>query len=277
MITDIQPKSELLKKHITSFNMFERREDFHLRFFAFPQYGSTLEIVENASITRTVTTMKLRPHLKKPGTVKTYAIEIFGKYTEPVFLNYEGYLNGFTINFKPLGINYFFDRPYLEIAPKNFQKFSHPDWKKFATDLFDLTKFEDRIEFAEFFLEGLFQEIHIPEIEKAVEVILKDPAISIDELAKACHMNTRSLLRKFNKYVGCAPSVYKRIVRFRKAIDFSSIKEKELNYMDICYNNNFFDTSHFRKEFLKLTHQNPTSFFKTISQIGNHQFPYKLM
>lgn len=277
MITDIQPQSELVKRHVMSFNMFERIENFHLRFFAFPQYGSTLELFENTKIARTRNRITLKP-IQKTGLVKNdYAVEIFGKYTEPVFLNYEGYVNGFAINFKPLGINYFFDKPYSELAPQSFQKVPAKGWIEFAEELFSLEKFEDRVKFAEQFLEKSVNDIAIPDIEKAVERIIADPAVSINELADVCEMNTRNLLRKFNRYVGCAPSVYKRIVRFRKAIDFSAWKEKDMDYMDICYDNNFFDTSHFRKEFLKLTHQNPSTFFKSISKIGNHQFPYKLM
>ncbi len=276
MITDIQPKSELLKSHIASFNMFEYRKDFHLRFFAFPQYGSTLEIFENTTIARTFDTIKLKP-FQQDDKGKKYSVEIFGKYAEPVFFNYEGYINAFAINFTPLGINYFFNKPYVEIAPKNFQKFSDSAWDKFSKELFIIKKFEKRVEFTEEFLEGQFNKIDIDEIEKAVELIIKDPSIDINEIANLCGMNTRSLHRKFNKYVGCPPSVYKRIVRFRKSIDFNALEESGGDFMDICYNNNFFDTSHFRKEFLKLTHQNPVAFFKTISKIGNSNFPYKLL
>jgi AraC-like DNA-binding protein len=257
--------------------MFEYRENFNLRFFAFPQYGSTLEIFENTKITRTVNKIKLKPYRQRNKDGNAYAIEIFGKYTEPVFLNYEGYVNGFAINFRPLGINYFFDKAYSEIAPENFQKISHLKWNQFSRELFTIEKFEKRVAFAEHFLEKSIREIDLSQIEKAVDMIIEDPAIEIDEVADLCKMNTRNLLRKFNKYVGCPPSVYKRIVRFRKTIDFNGWEDTELDYMDICYNNNFFDTSHFRKEFLKLTHQNPSDFFKTISKIGNHQFPYKLL
>lgn len=88
--------------------MFEYRENFNLRFFAFPQYGSTLEIFENTKITRTVNKINLKPYQQRNKDGNAYAIEIFGKYTEPVFLNYEGYVNGFAINFRPLGIKLFF-------------------------------------------------------------------------------------------------------------------------------------------------------------------------
>ncbi len=277
MIIDIQPKSELLKKYITGFNMFEKRKDFNLNFFAFPQFGSTVELYENADIKRRTNELSIRPLHKERTKKNNYSIEIFGKYTAPVFISYKGYVNGFTINFKPSGINYFFDKCYKEIAPENFQKFSDHKWQKFAEELFSKKKFEERIEFAESFLEKIVNTIHLTEVEKAVEAILKDPALSIDEIAGVSHVSSRSLHRKFNDYIGCSPMVYKRIVRFRKSIDFEAWRQQNLNCTEISYNNHFFDTSHFRKEFLKLTHQRPVDFFRTISRMGNHKFPYRLM
>lgn len=275
MIIDIQPKSELLRKHISGFNMFEQSEDFSLDFFAFPQFGSTIELYENATIRRSANEMTIKP---APADKKnSYSIEVFGKYIQPIFISYKGYVNGFTINFKPLGINYFFDTSYKKIAPANFQKLSDANWNEFAGELFSLNKFEDRVEFAEHFLEGIIRNVPIAEIERAVDTIIKDPSVNVNEIANSSYVSVRSLHRKFSDYVGCSPMVYKRIVRFRRAIDFDAWKQNKLNCTEISYSNDFFDTSHFRKEFLKLTHQNPADFFKTISEMGNHKFPYRLL
>jgi AraC-like DNA-binding protein len=277
MIIDIQPKSELLRKHILGFNMFEKRKDFNLNFFAFPQLGSTVELYENALITRSANEMRVTP-VKDTGRKKsTYSIEILGRYTAPIFISYEGYVNGFAINFKPLGINYFFDKSYKAIAPSNFQKLSDPVWNKFAEEVLAFKTFEEKVEFAESFLEKIINDIQIAEIERAVETIIKDPSADVNEIASNSCVSVRSLHRKFSDYVGCSPMVYKRIVRFRRSIDFDARKQENFNLTEISHINNFFDTSHFRKEFLKLTHQNPIDFFKTISEIGNHKFPYRLI
>jgi AraC-like DNA-binding protein len=277
MIIDIQPQSPLLRKHISGFNMFEKRKDFSLNFFAFPQLGSTIELYENAAITRSANEMKVMPVHQTRGKKNSYSTEILGRYTEPIFISYEGYVNGFTINFKPLGINYFFDKSYSQLAPDNFQRSSDATWNKFAEEVLAFKNFEERVEFAEFFLEKIMRDIQITEIERAVETIIKDPSINIDEIASSSCISVRSLHRKFNDYVGCSPMVYKRIVRFRRSIDFDAKKQQNLNFTEISHINNFFDTSHFRKEFLKLTHQNPVDFFKTISEMGNHKFPYRLI
>jgi AraC-like DNA-binding protein len=277
MIIDIQPTSELLKKHILGFNMFEKKEDFNLNFFAFPQVGSTIELYEDATITRSANELKVRPAKETASEKNKYSIEILGRYTGPIFISYEGYVNGFAINFKPLGINYFFDKPYKTIAPHNFQKLTDTNWTTFAREVLALKDFKERVKFAEFFLENKFKDIRIVEIERAVDTIIRDPSVNINEIASNSYMSVRSLHRKFNDYVGCSPMVYKRIVRFRRSIDFDARKQQNLNFTEISHINDFFDTSHFRKEFLKLTHQNPVDFFKTISEIGNHKFPYRLI
>ena len=257
--------------------MFEEHNDFKFSYFGFPQLGSTLEIFKNTKVLRNSNGIKLIPINNTNNIGDTYSIEIFGKYIEPVFFNYEGYVNGFSINFKPAGINYFFEKPYKKIAPKNFQEFSDLKWQKFAKELLEIKDFIKRVEFAEEFLENTFHKKNLIEIEKVIETILANQLVNIDELASMCGMSARNLLRKFNEYVGCSPAVYKRIVRFRKAIDFNIWKEQNLNCTDICYTNNFFDTSHLRKEFLKLTHQSPKEFFRTVSAVGNRKFPYKLI
>jgi len=277
VLIDIYSKSELLRKHILGFNMFEKSEDFSIRFFAFPQAGSTIELFKNAKINRTSGGIKIAP-MKKLGNANNYSVEILGKYSEPVFFDFEGYVEGFAINFKPLGINYFFDKPYNKIAPKNFQEYSDLKWQKFTKELFAIKGFKGRVEFAETFFESIFRNINIADVEKAIEAILKDETIHIEELASLCCTSTRNLLRKFNHYVGCSPTVYKRIVRFRKSIDFNIWKDQNLNCTDISNRNNYYDTAHFRKEFLKLTHQNPVDFFKTISLSGqNYKFPFRII
>lgn len=151
-------------------------------------------------------------------------------------------------------------------------------WQKFSEEIFNLKTFDERVEYAESFFLNIYKKVDIDDVEKAVEAILKDDTVLIDELANLCCTSTRSLLRKFNTYVGCSPTLYKRIIRFRKSIDFNIWKEQNLKCIDICYKNNFYDVAHFRKEFLKLTHQNPIDFFKTISASGqNYKFPFRIV
>lgn len=147
----------------------------------------------------------------------------------------------------------------------------------FASEVLALESFEKRVELAESFLESMLRNSQLTEIERAVSTIVKNPSANVNEIAQNSCVSVRSLHRKFNEYVGCSPMVFKRIVRFRRSIDFDARKQQNLNLTEISQIHDFFDTAHFRKEFLKLTHQNPVDFFKTISEMGNHKFPYRLI
>jgi AraC-like DNA-binding protein len=257
--------------------MFQKRKDSNLRFFVFPQLGATIRLCKNTKVYIGKSKIKLKPITGFGKNGNSYFLGVAGKYIEPMFFNYEGYVDGFAINFNSIGINYFFNKSYKKIAPKNFQGFSDRKWYKFAEELFAIEDFNGRVEFAEAFLESIFNNLNITEIEKAIVIILKDQTISVSELASICCMSNRNFLRKFTEYVGCSPVAYKRIVRFRKSIDFNIWKEQNMNCTDISNRNNYYDTAHFRKEFIKLTHQNPIDFFKTISALGNHKLPFKIV
>lgn len=56
-------------------------------------------------------------------------IEIFGKYTTPVFLEYKGQLREISVIFKPLGMNRFFKDNYLSLAPHFFQINEQSGWR----------------------------------------------------------------------------------------------------------------------------------------------------
>ncbi|MCB0397887.1 MAG: AraC family transcriptional regulator [Flavobacteriales bacterium] len=274
MVRDVQPENALLRKHVVGFNMFEDHSP--VRFYAYPQLGATVEFLKNAYLSCDRASITVKP-LENTGNRDTYAVVIYGKYATPVLINYEGYVDHFGVNFNATGISCFFDTPYKALAPLNFQLYSNPGWQTFASRLFAFHGFEERMAFTEQFLLDRFKPISPPGIEKAVELIVEDPAVHISELPDRCGMSSRSLLRKFNDFVGCSPVLFKRIVRFRNAIDLESRQSKNLNCTDICYQHHFFDTAHFRKEFLKLTHQTPTAFFQNISAVGNHGFPYQLV
>jgi hypothetical protein len=143
--------------------MFQKHKDFNLRFLVFPQLGSTIRLCKNAKVSIWKSKIKLKPLTDFTKNENRYFLGVAGKYTEPMSFNYEGYVDGFAINFNSIGINYFFDKAYKIMAPGNFQEFSDPKWQKFAAQLFEIKDFKDRVEFAEVFLESIFNNLNIAE------------------------------------------------------------------------------------------------------------------
>ena len=96
-------------------------------------------------------------------------IEILGKYTTPVLLEYKGQLREISIIFKPLGLNRFFKDNYLSLAPHFSQELINEVWRKFGETLFsgddDINKIES------FLLSQFFDNPAISSIEKSLRLL----------------------------------------------------------------------------------------------------------
>ena len=96
----------------------------------------------------------------------------------------------------------------------------------------------------------------------------------VSEVAEITGMNEKTMRRKFNQFVGCSPVLFKRIVRFRNAIDMKRLNEKYDSFTRLCHDNLFYDSSHFGREYRLFTGKNPKSFFSSVSFVGNSEYPY---
>lgn len=87
----------------------------------------------------------------------------------------------------------------------------------------------------------------------------------------------KTFQRHFTKHIGCSPIDYRRIIRFRNAIE-AKLNAKELKSItDITFENNYFDQSHFIKEFKRLTTHNPKEFFKNLSQLDGEKIVWEIL
>lgn len=96
-------------------------------------------------------------------------IEILGKYTTPVFLEYKGQLREISVIFKPLGMNRFFKDNYLSLAPHFSQELINDVWRKLGETLFsgddDICKIES------FLLSQFNDHPEVSTIDKALTLI----------------------------------------------------------------------------------------------------------
>ncbi len=270
MIQEILPKSKFLKKYIQSFSILVSDGKKDINYYLFPQIGSTLVLTNNTYTKRFDNKIQFINDINSSPTA-----EIFGKYTSPVLIQYKGVFNEFSVDFTAAGINYFFDKPYNLIASNNFQELKNSSLAELSSQISIIIDSDQKVEIAEQYFIKKFNQIKIGYLEKAVSLILNQGNISIDSVAQECNVSTRTLNRVFNNYIGCSPQIFKKIVRFRKAINYKLRSEEKLIYTDLFYDDNFYDSSHFIREFKSLTNENPTNFFNTISEMGISKFPVR--
>ena len=77
--------------------------------------------------------------------------------------------------------------------------------------------------------------------------------------------------------MACSPTEYKRIARFRNALQ-AGIMEKEIKSLTrISYDNNYFDQSYFIKEFKRLTGLNPKKFFRQVTLLDDDKIVWEII
>lgn len=270
MFKEIRPRSSLLNRYIISYNLLAEQPSLPLHYCAFPQPGTSLAFFTQTAIQTGKTDITFSPGATDS---RTRAI-VLGKYLSPLIIRYTGWVNEISINFKPAAINHFFGIPFRRLAPGAIQEITldgalppelfHPDTDKKIASL-------------EAFLLGRLSPKPLDQLEKAVALLEADETIEVGRLAQLVNLTERTLCRSFSLHIGCPPSSFKRILRFRKAIDAKHRHEQRINCTDVCFSNSYYDTAHFRKEFRRLTGQNPGTFFDTLSLIGEGKYPFKIV
>jgi AraC-like DNA-binding protein len=261
-----KPESAHLRKYIREITVLDENEIFPKEYFAFPHNIGVIVFLQDAKI-------NYKPNTLEINRTQTKGTSVFsvGKYIEPLFVRYKQYVNEVAINFTPTGINYFFDENFSDIAALPIQEISDPEINEFSKVLFNTNK-EDRMDSLELFLEQRFREKNLQLVEQVIHMIEDDKSLKFKEICKELKVSERNLNRLFHKYMGCSPKDYKKIIRFRGAI--KDYNKNFSNLTQICFENDYYDSPHFTKEFKRLTNKKPIDYFKHLTFISKNKYPY---
>ena len=259
----IIPRSEILRKHIASIDIFKEFENPNQGFtyFAFPQSGTEILFYDQCDIFIGENEVSYNRNPSKPPSILR-----LGKYLTPIKVTYKSYIPKMAIHFKEAGVINFFPNFFSDYDGRSVQ---HLSVEKFNLrfDLLFSENTEERINYLENYLLDLYSPNSLPEIERAVEMLKEDSSIMVEELAEQLFMNKKTFSRQFKKHIGCTVSQYTRITRFNQtARNYFKTDYKKL--VQLCYDNGYYDASDFYKQIRKTTSLNPKEFFKSISSVG---------
>lgn len=90
--------------------------------------------------------------------------------------------------------------------------------------------------------------------------------ININEFCRSNNLNPRQLERLYLKYIGLPASTYNTLRRFHRSMN-QVLHTEQSKLSDVAYDYDYFDQTHFIREFKRFTGTSPKSFIKTKDSI----------
>lgn len=107
-------------------------------------------------------------------------------------------------------------------------------------------------------------------IDHAANLIVeKNGLLHVTELMQNIFMSRRNFERKFYKKVGLSPKFYARIRRISYLMNLIAGKKK-VDWIRVLYECEFFDQSHFIKDFVEFTGRTPQQYLFENVELANH-------
>jgi AraC-like DNA-binding protein len=191
---------------------------------------------------------------------------VIGQISEPFYVQPTGAVNSFSVRFYPYSFSHFVDVPLSDLANKETplnQLFDPSLISKLETEIRQANSTQTRIERVEkFLLQLIASESVIEDVVKSFTDTLARTkgGTPIKLLLQETGINRRSLERKFSHFVGISPKQLGKIIRLQAAL--SLMNEGEASLTHIAYDSDYYDQSHFTKDFKELTGVNPKEYFK---------------
>lgn len=197
---------------------------------------------------------------KVEDTGPSFSSKLWGFHEKIFNVSIQGQIDQVCILFHPGGIRNFTDIPYemLINTADVFEEIFGAETNNFLEQLFETNDPGRRITLLERFLCKRMVYMHRKKaLTWAVQQVLKHNGnIKVEHLSKEMGINNSTLYKHFVTYIGQSPKDFIKTVRFRSALFL--LKQKHIvSLTDICYSSNYYDQSHFIKEFLHFTNSTP--------------------
>ncbi len=191
---------------------------------------------------------------------------VIGQISESFYVQPTGTVNSFSVRFYPHSFSYFVDVSLSDLANKETplnQLFDPDVINELETEIRGARSTKARVELVEKFLLQLVASKRVIEgvVSSFTETLIQTKgAHSIQLLLKETDISRRSLERKFSQFVGISPKQLGKIIRLQSALNL--MNEGEASLTRIAYESDYYDQSHFTRDFKELTGVNPKEYFK---------------
>ena len=135
--------------------------------------------------------------------------------------------------------------------------------------LSDTTSSNQRIELLSSFLIHLAEQRSTESEKVNFATAQLQKGVSLPKIQSELNLSERSLERYFKQHIGISPNLYARINRFQLALE--NIRQTQFDKLtDIAYQCNYYDQSHFIREFKEFSGTSPKRFLRQANeQVAN--------
>ena len=260
-ILTFEPKSDFLKKYIKAFYIIEQKEDKINDFLIFPS------IYPNLSFSK-FTKTEIKDNLIITKRIQEPIFETFliSNNNKPLHNKYIGEIYELSISFKPLAINYFLqDNLKFYVQSNNNFKNLNDEFENSISKFLDFKKPKDTVKVIENYLISLYHPMNVSFLDNVIsDMLLSKGNFEINELTKKYNISRQTLNTYFQKYLCRSAIEAKKVIRFRAASEFFF----QDTLTELSYEKNYFDQSHFIKDFKSLTGFTPKQFFSRLKLTG---------
>lgn len=189
-----------------------------------------------------------------------FTSKLWGFHEKIFNVSIEAQIDQVCILFHPSGIRNFTNVPY-EILVNSDNVFDTIFGKRgadFLGILFATNDIAKRVSLLEQFLSKnlISNKINHPARFAVQRILQTGGDVKIETLSKELGINNSTLYNNFISFIGQSPKDFIKTVRFRAALSALK-KQRIISLTDISYSANYYDQSHFIKEFRQLTSYTP--------------------
>ncbi len=189
---------------------------------------------------------------------------VLGHTIAPFYIEPTGYVDTFAIRFYPYGFANFVTVPIKALANTETplaQLFEEKTTKKLEQEIIHAADTKQRIKIIEsFLLNKLNEQTTVDNIVKTTidTLFATKGSTSISKILKEDLSHRRQLERMFVKQIGVSPKQLGKVIRLQNALKAMLNEEESLTH--IAYQNDYYDQSHFIKDFKEFTGISPKEF-----------------
>jgi len=192
---------------------------------------------------------------------------VLGQTVEPFYIQPTGYVNSFSVSFYPDGFANFVTEPIQNLRNKETPislLFGEQEAAELEKRIVEATDTGDRIRIIEKFLFSKLSDKNTIDhiVKSTVDILFSTKGnVTINRVIKDDPSKRRQLERKFLSQIGISPKQLCKVIRMQSALKLLLNKEEE-SLTSIAYKSEYYDQSHFIKDFKEFTGVSPSEFLE---------------